>query len=109
MVDLQEIERAMHTLACGETTFDTVARLAALITVHDHLTAENPDNILSPYSAQQAPAAMPHLSGSDFLDAASAAPMEDVMEILDEHMEALRVVIPREYEAVLERIKRVIP
>ena len=51
---------------------------------------------------------MPHLSGSDFLDAASAAPMEDVMEILDEHMEALRVVIPREYEAVLERIKRVI-
>lgn len=109
MVDLQEIERAMHTLACGETTFDTVARLAALITVHDHLSADNQDHTPAPYSVQQAPATMPHLSGSDFLDAVSAAPMEDVMEILDEHMEALRVVIPREYEAVLERIKRVIP
>lgn len=104
-MDIKEIERAMHTLACGDTNFDTVSRLAALVTVHDHLSKSNQPAQVEAYSS--APSAqVPAVSGSEFLDAVAEAPLEEVIHILDEHMEALRIVIPAEYNVVINRLNR---
>lgn len=104
-MDIKEIESAMHTLACGDTNYEAVSRLASLIIVRDHLLSEHMPRPLD-YSGN--PRTSISVGGkSEFLTAVSEAPLEDVMEILDEHMEALKAVIPREYDAVLARIKRV--
>lgn len=103
-MDIKEIERAMHTLACGDTNFDTVSRLASLVIVHDHLSAAAQQE---PFAYSTEPRmAPPNLSGSDFLDAVSGAPLEDVLRVLDEHMEALRVVIPAEYDTIMRKLHK---
>ena len=105
-MDIQEIERAMHVLACGETTYETVSRLAALKVVHDHLTQTADAQVPQAYSAAPAPQSdpPPRMTGSEFLEALSEVPYEDAMMVLDEHLEALKVVCPKEYESVMRRL-----
>lgn len=45
------------------------------------------------------------LHGSEFLEACSGVPYPSLMQVLDEHVSALRVVQPREYEALMGRIR----
>lgn len=45
------------------------------------------------------------MSGSEFLEACSGVPYPALMQVLDEHMSALAVVQPREYESLMERIR----
>ena len=103
-MDIKEIESAMHTLACGDTNYEAVARLASLAIVHDLLTQrEDPDPAYST-AAAPTPAIVPNVSGTEFLDAAAQLPIEDVLEVVSDHLEALRVVFPKEYDAVMRRL-----
>lgn len=43
--------------------------------------------------------------GSEFLEACSGVPYPALMRVLDEHMSALSVVQPREYESLMGRIR----
>lgn len=45
------------------------------------------------------------MSGSEFLEAASGVDHDRLMRVLDEHMDRIRAVCPKEYEAVLSRIR----
>jgi len=45
------------------------------------------------------------MMGSEFLEAASGVSYPALMKILDEHMAALAVVNPKQYQAVLQRIR----
>lgn len=102
-MDIKEIESAMHTLACGDTNYEAVARLASLIVVRDHLMSERTPQI-SAYSGN-ARTAVSAVGDSEFLAAVADAPLEDVMRILDKHMEALSVIIPAEYELVMRKLR----
>jgi len=46
------------------------------------------------------------LSGSDFLDAANGKPYEDVMKVIDEHLETIRMLYPKTYDSLVERIRQ---
>lgn len=95
MISLEEIEREIKELeARGDTTYSLCERLAWLYVVRDHLR---------PPRAEVRPSG--HIGGTEFLDAASGAPYERLMEVLDQHMQALRVVQPKEYELVMGRIQ----
>ena len=89
MLDLSVIEDEISALEAEETTYETCERLACLYTVRDHLLVRQ--------SSTETP--------SEFLIAAVGVPTPDLMRVMNEHMEALRVVYPTEYEAVVERIK----
>ena len=96
MIDLETIEREINELeARGDTTYSICERLSWLYTVRDHLrpTAANA-------------AKTQELSGSEFLDASSGVSYPMLMRVLDEHMEALKVVQPKEYEAVMMKVRR---
>lgn len=96
MINLDIIEREINELeARGETTYSLCERLAWLYVCRDHLLPAKKE------------ASTPELYGSEFLVAASAVSYPDLMRILDEHMEALRVVQPRQYEAVLAKIREI--
>ena len=96
MIDLETIEREINELeARGDTTYSLCERLSWLYIVRDHL--------VKPIQAEAQVTDV--LQGSDFLEAASGVDYADLMGVLDEHMEALKVVMPRQYDAVMEKIR----
>lgn len=96
MIDLETIEREIDELeARGSTTYALCERLSWLYVVRDHLLPPKQDTITNP------------IGGSDFLDAASGVPYSQLMKVIDEHMEAVKVVYPKEYESVLARIRAI--
>lgn len=96
MVDLETIEREIRELeARGDTTYSLCERLAWLYVCRDHLRPEREESRTTQ-----------DLRGSEFLEAASDVSYPVLMRILDEHMSALRVVQPREYESVMDKINR---
>ena len=82
-------------------------KLAALCTVRDELeeahAPETQIQALPPmdYRAAYSTATEPQ---SDFVAAASSVPFGGLMQVLDEHMKAIKLVYPKEYELVMRKI-----
>nr|UWI28665.1 MAG: hypothetical protein [Bacteriophage sp.] len=106
-MDIDEINTHIHKLKCGSTDWQSVEKLAALCTVRDELEeAHAPETQIqslppATYAAAYSAAAEPQ---SDFVAAASAVPFSGLMEILDRHMNAIKLVYPKEYELVMRKI-----
>ena len=110
-MDIDEINTHIHKLKCGSTDWQSVEKLAALCTVRDELEeAHAPETQIqtSPpvtYAAAYSTAAEPQ---SDFVVAASSVPFGGLMQVLDEHMNAIKLAYPKEYELVIRRIKNLL-
>lgn len=106
-MDIVEINEHIRKLKCEETNWQSVEKLAALCTVRDELeeahTPEAQIQALPPatYAAAYSTAAEPQ---SDFVAAASSVPFGGLMQVLDEHMKAIKMVYPKEYELVMRKI-----
>ena len=108
-MDIDEINDHIHKLKCGSTDWQSVEKLAALCTVRNELeekqqlAPETQSQALPPsaYPAAYSTAAKPQ---SDFVAAASAVPFSGLMQVLDEHMNAIKLVYPKEYELVMQKI-----
>ncbi len=108
-MDIDEINDHIHKLKCGSTDWQSVEKLAALCTVRNELeekqqlAPETQSLALPPaaYPAAYSTAAEPQ---SDFVEAASAVPFNGLMQVLDEHMNAIKLVYPKEYELVMKKI-----
>lgn len=91
MLDVSIINSEIEALeAEDETTYEVCEQLACLYTVRDGLTRKQIENS--------------HTS-SDFLVAAIGAPLPDLMRIMDEHMEAIKLIYPTEYDTIVKKIK----
>lgn len=44
-------------------------------------------------------------TGSEFMDVCSQKDIMAVLEVLNEHMEAIQLLYPKEYDSIIERIK----
>ena len=90
MIDISIVENEIAALeAETETTYDVCERLACLYTVRDHLKAKQHDEPKS----------------SEFLTAAVDVPMPELMAVINQHMEAIKVVYPSEYDAIVAKVK----
>ena len=94
MLSVEEVERTIIELEKRDTTYATCERLAWLYIVHDHLTQR--------IVKEKARAA--EMEGSPFLAACSGAEIAEILRVVNDHMEALRVIYPKEYEAVTKKI-----
>jgi len=109
-MDIDEINDHIHKLKCGSTDWQSVEKLAALCTVRNELEEKQqpqPETQArtlpsATYPAAYSTAAEPQ---SDFAAAASAVPFSGLMQVLDEHMNAIKLVYPKEYELVMRKIK----
>lgn len=97
-MDLETIEREISELEARQPSYKLCERLSWLYIVRDHLYAKI-------YPPEGKTALKSSLSGSDFLDAANGKPYEDVMKAIDEHLETLRLVYPKTYSALVDRIR----
>ena len=95
MLSLEEVERTILELEKRDTTYATCERLAWLYIVHDHLTQR----------IVQEKSRAAEMEGSPFLAACSGAEITEILRVVNEHMEAVRVIYPKEYSAVIEKIK----
>ena len=108
-MDIDDINEHIHKLKCGSTDWQSVEKLAALCTVRNELEekqqseseAQAQELTSASYSAAYSTAAEPQ---SDFVEAASAVSFSGLMQVLDEHMNAIKLVYPKEYELVMKRI-----
>lgn len=95
MLSIEEVERTILELEKRDTTYATCERLAWMYIVHDHLT----------HRIVQEKARAAEMEGSPFLAACSGAEISEILRIMNEHMDAVLVIYPKEYSAVIEKIK----
>ena len=92
MVNVETIEQEILELEKKDASYAVVERLAWLYIVRDHLLP---------------PASEPRTSrfiGDRFREACSDVPIESLMDILCEHMQAIELAYPKEYEAIIKKI-----
>lgn len=98
MIDLDKIEAEIDRLELRPTSFYACRRLSTLYNVRDHLLAER-------YPKEVDANLKLTLRGSDFLDAANGKPYEDVLKIVDEHLETIKMLYPKTYDGVIQRVR----
>lgn len=96
MIDAAVIRQEVAELEAGPTDYRTCERLAWLYTVLDHI----------PHGTGAGDRGAVVDGASEFLRAARAADYDELLSILDKHMMALATVSPREYEAVMQMVRR---
>lgn len=94
MIDIQGIEDEIRRIEKEQTTMQSCSKLAVLYSVLDHNKPDKPDK-LSNYS----------YGSSEFLMVISQAPIDKALNILDEHMEAIKLLYPKEYSIIIRKIK----
>lgn len=95
MISLEIIEREINELENRrDTTYNVCQRLSWLYTVRDHLL---PTERHTETTAD--------LHGSEFLEACSGVPLRMLMQVLDEHMETIRLMYPTTYDNLVQRIR----
>lgn len=107
MLDMDEIKSEIARLENGNITFSTVEKLAMLYIVQER-NSPIPEPEPEPVEIQQMPryayAAAPEPPQSDFLEAVSKVPIDKALQVIDEHMEAIKLLYPKEYTAVISKI-----
>lgn len=98
MIDLETIEREISELEARQASYKLCERLSWLYIVRDHLYAKN-------YPPEGKAAIKSSLSGSEFLDAANGKPYEDVMQVINEHLETIKLLYPKTFDGVVQRIR----
>lgn len=114
MIDLREIYDTIDQIKRTGTTVGQAEKLALLYIAADHMEREEarrriPDDVVKGYSRAAEPVEKTERvkiePTSDFLEACNGARVEDVLRIMNEHMEAIAVLYPKEYEAVTNKIR----
>lgn len=88
-MNIAEIEQEIEKLQQGDTTYSNCTKLAVLYSVLEH----EKRHIASSYA------------GSEFLLAVANAPIDGVLNILDEHMECIKALYPKEYTCIIRKIR----
>lgn len=98
MISLDVIEHEILELEMRrDTTYAACERLAWLYIVRDHLA--------EPRDGGGGERQTPRIGGTEFLEACSEVPYIALMGVLDEHMSALSVVQPKEYESIMSKLR----
>lgn len=102
MLTRAELDDAINTLSDGRHSIQNVERLAAVYTVRDHMFSQ-PD-IERGYSMQSETNKVGLYGQSDFLIRVSKMDAAEAWELMDELMETLKVINPRLYNGIMQKI-----
>ena len=108
MIDLREIDETIDELKRHGNSIQAAERLAMLYIARDYMSKEN-SAPMQEYAQAAAPVYIPERAStkrtSEFLTACDGAPIEGMLDVLDEHMEAIRLLYPREYDSIVKKIE----
>lgn len=98
-MSVDEIAREIAELEKADTNWSNIQKLSWLYTVFDHMSEDR-----IPIVSHAMVDTVPEYDLGEFSRAASGVPVQELMSLLEEHMQVVRALYPKEYEAVLERI-----
>lgn len=98
MIDLETIEREISELEARQPSYKLCERLSWLYIVRDH--------IKDAYPKDEARSLNLPSGGSEFMEAASGKNYEDVMKVVDDHLETIKLLYPKTYDGLVERIRQ---
>lgn len=99
-MDIIKVKKEIEELESAETTWNNVERLAMLYCVFDHLNGEKTTVL-----AQNVVDVMPECGIGEFEEACTGKEIVPLIDILSEHMAVAKTLYPKEYQAVINRIK----
>lgn len=86
-------------------TAGTCLKLAAFYTIRKELFGEEKEAERSMYSYSPEPVeTIERYGDSEFLDAIEGKPLSEVLPIIDELMESMKVLQPRIYDSVMRKV-----
>lgn len=100
-MDIAEVKTEIARLEKSDTNWQNIERLSWLYAVYDHLAGDTAPQILRIEQEN-----MPQYAG-EFGQTVSGKNIDGVMNVLQEHMAVIKVLHPKEYQAVLEKIKEI--
>ena len=103
MINLDIINGEIASLEQKETTYVIVEKLAWLYIVRDHIQMGVESRSLN-VSRETTPKIE---STSEFLSVCSEVDIESLLNVLNEHMDVIKTVYPKEYTAIIDRIKSI--
>lgn len=89
-MNIEEINEEIRGLESAETNWGNVQRLALLYTVRDHL----------PQTTGEV-----DIGTDEFTLACCGVNINSLINVLDEHMQVIHAVYPKEYSALIKKIK----
>lgn len=84
-----EIQEEIERLENEETNYSNCTKLAVLYTVRENY--------------RQLPSSS--YGSSEFLLACSTCPIDKILSVIDEHMECIKLLYPKEYALIIRKIK----
>jgi hypothetical protein len=116
VIDLREINETIDDIKRKGGTVNDAITLAMLYIAKDHMQHEDstrtPTETVQNYAQaaempthKEIPTNTKKRRTSPFLTACEGVPVEDVLDIMDEHMEAINLLYPKEYEAILRKLE----
>ncbi len=83
----------------GSITYPVCEKLSVLYTIIDHHDNGIPEEMPEPrIMLDTAPR-------SEFLQKVNGAPIDQVLQIVDKHMECVKVLYPKEYNMIIHKIE----
>lgn len=98
-MNIDEINREIKALETGQTTFAACEKLSQLYIVRDHLGSAN--------DAQKCEVS-PRMDGSEFLSVASGVNVSNLLTVLNEHMDVIKLLHPKEYDTLIQKIRELV-
>jgi hypothetical protein len=89
LIDIKEINDEIKKLENEELNYVNLQKLSWLYIVRDHSGG-----------------AIRGVGGNEFLDTCEGCERDKFFDIMSEHFEAMKILHPKEYRAVLERLSR---
>ena len=107
MITRQELEEAIaECQGQRNPTANTCLKLAAFYTIRKELFGEEEKNVPM-YSYSPPPVETVGKYGdSEFMEAVEGKSVSDVMPIIDELMESMKILQPRIYDSVMRKVMR---
>lgn len=100
------LETIEECKAVKRPTASTCQLMASCYTILDHLFPDNSRSAdLAPVQMYSMAPESVETGGSEFVQAGREAGMSRMLEVLDEHMDCIKALYPKEYAAVMRRLK----
>lgn len=96
MPSKEDLLEAIKEIQNKEPTYANCQKLATFYTLMKYLYEEEGQS----FSA----GTFPVMNGSEFREAIAGKDIEEVVDVLDEHMEVVQLLFPKEYKEVIKRI-----
>lgn len=101
------LETIEECKAARRPTASTCQLMASCYTILDHLfpASSRPADDIPIQLYSMSPSPDDSGSGNEFEKAAKSAGMARLLGVLDEHMECVRALYPKEYDAIIRRLE----